>query len=116
GPGGEEAREKTEKAGASIRVGVLGHAPRNTIVGAMQRAGESGVNLELLTDTSPDRVLDESDVVLYLPWPPPEELTPAIAAMASRRPLVIFESESSAGWPTLDPQTWQPRGFDTRET
>ena len=82
---------------------------------AVQRAVESGANLELLTDTSPDRVLDESDVVLYLPWPPREELTPAIAAMASRRPLVMFESESSAGWPSLDPQTWQPRGFDTHE-
>jgi hypothetical protein len=33
--------------------------------------------------------------------------------MASRRPLVIFEDESSAGWPLLDPQTWQPRGFDS---
>jgi hypothetical protein len=27
----------------------------------------------------------------------------------------MFESESSAGWPSLDPQTWQPRGLDTRE-
>jgi hypothetical protein len=112
--GGEGAREEPRGTEA-LRVGVLGHSIRHTIVRAVQRAAESGAHLELLSDTSPDRVLDESDVVLYLPWPPREELTPAIAAMASRRPLVMFESESSAGWPSLDPQTWQPRGFDTRE-
>jgi hypothetical protein len=108
--GGKGARGE-----ASLRVGVLGHSLRDTIVSAVRRASESGARIELVTDTSPDRVLDDSDIVLHLPWPPRDDLTPAIAALAASRPLVIVESESSAGWPSLDPQTWQPRGFDTRD-
>jgi len=100
---------------AVIRIGVLGHPIRPTIVSAAHRASESGARIELMTDTPPDRVLDESDVVLHLPWPAHDDLTPAIAALAASRPLVIMESESSAGWPSLDPQTWQPRGFDVKD-
>ena len=101
---------------AVIRIGVLGHPIRQTIASAAHRASESGARIELMADTSPDRVLDGSDVVLHLPWPAPDDLTPAIAALAASRPLVIMESESSAGWPSLDPQTWQPRGFDVRDS
>jgi hypothetical protein len=100
---------------SAIRVGLIGHPRRHTIVSAVQRAAESGSNLELIPDTSADRVLDQADVALFIPWPPPDDLTSAIAAMAARRPLVILENESSAGWPLFDPQTWQPRGFDARE-
>jgi hypothetical protein len=113
GAAGKGPDEKAEKTGAFVRVGVLAHPLRHTIVNAVQRASESGARIELVPDTSPDRVLDESDIVLHLPWPPRDDLTPAIAALAASRPLVIVESESSAGWPSLDPQTWQPRGFDT---
>ena len=112
---GLQTRHNSTATHPYLRIGVLGHSIRHTIVRAVQRAVESGAHLELLTDTSPDRVLDDADVVLFMPWPPPDDLTPAIAVMASRRPLVMFESEASAGWPSLDPQTWQPRGFDTRE-
>jgi len=107
GPGGNVA---------PLRVGVLGHPLRHTIVGAVQRASETGAPIDLITDTSPDRVLDDSDIVLHLPWPANDDLTPAIAALAASRPLVIIEDESSAGWPLLDPQTWQPRGFDSGAT
>ena len=112
GAGGEGADEKTENTEALIRIGVLGHPLRQTIVSAVQRAADTEAKLDLLTDTSPDGVLEDADVILHIPWPPPDDLTPAIAAMASRHPLVIFETDSSAGWPLLDPQTWQPRGFD----
>jgi hypothetical protein len=113
--GDKGAGEHTETMAACVRVGVLGHPIRRTIVSAATRATESGASIELMTDTSPDRVLDDSDVVLHLPWPANDDLAPAIAALAASRPLVIVESESSAGWPSLDPQTWQPRGFDTRD-
>jgi len=36
--------------------------------------------------------------------------------MSSAKPLVIFETASSATWSTLDPQTWQPRGIGVTET
>ena len=35
---------------------------------------------------------------------------PALAGMAAGRPLIVFETEATADWPTLDPQTWQQRG------
>lgn len=113
-PGPGQTRPNSTTSDAFVRIGVLGHAIRQTIVNAAQRASESGARIELVADTSPDRVLDDSDIVLHLPWPPRDDLTPAIAALAASRPLVIVESESSAGWPSLDPQTWQPRGFDTK--
>jgi hypothetical protein len=115
GAGGNTAEAKAGRTEAFVRVGVFGHPIRHTIVSAANRATESGARIELMTDTSPDRVLDDSDVVLHLPWPANDDLAPAIAALAASRPLVIVESESSAGWPSLDPQTWQPRGFDSRD-
>jgi hypothetical protein len=60
-------------------------------------------------------VLDEADVVLFLPWPPSDDLTPAVAALADGRPLVMFETHASAGWPMLDPQTWLTRGIDVSD-
>jgi len=94
---------------------VLGHVLRQTIVQAVRRAIQSGASVELMAETSPDAVLRDADVILWLPWPPSDDLIPAIAAMSSGRPLVVFETESSAGWPTLDPQTWLTRGIDARE-
>ncbi|HEY1306093.1 MAG TPA: hypothetical protein VGF24_21215 [Vicinamibacterales bacterium] len=98
-----------------LRIGLLGHAPRQTIVHAVRRAMQSGASLELMAGASSDAVLRDADVIVALPWPPCDDLIPAIAAMSSGRPLVISETESSAGWPTLDPQTWLPRGIAARE-
>ena len=64
-----------------------------------------------MTDASPDRVLDEADVIVAMSWPPADEATLAIAGMAAGRAVVVFEAEHTAGWPALDPQTWQPRGW-----
>jgi hypothetical protein len=60
---------------------------------------------------APERVLKEADVVVALHWPPqgnPQVLP--LAAMAAGKPVIVFESAANAGWPALDPQTWQPRG------
>src|SRR5262245_51116149 len=106
---------RTAKHDSPLRIGVLGHSPRQTIVRAVRRAVDSGASVELMSDTSTDRVLRDADLILALPWPPNGDLIPAIAAMSCGRPLVVFETESSAGWPTLDPQTWLPRAIDARE-
>jgi hypothetical protein len=98
-----------------ISIGVFDHPLRHTIVEAVARAGGAGARLELLDGSSPERVLDEADVVLFLPWPPSDDLTPAIAALAEGRPLVMFETHASAGWPMLDPQTWLTRGIDVSD-
>src|SRR5687767_10907742 len=54
----------------------------------------------------------EADVIVSLPWPVTgEAYTSALAAMAARKPVIVLETTSTAEWPALDPQTWQPRGF-----
>ena len=98
-----------------MSIGVLDRPLRHTIVEAVARARGAGARLELLDGSSPDRVLDEADVVLFLPWPPSDDLTPAVAALADGRPLVMFETHASAGWPMLDPQTWLTRGIDVSD-
>jgi hypothetical protein len=81
---------------------------------AMARARHAGASAELLTDASPERLLRDADVVVSLPWPPHgEPPTSALAAMAAGKPMIVFESAASAGWPALDPQSWQPRGLTT---
>ena len=61
-----------------------------------------------LAESAPDA---RSDVVVALHWPPrgSPQLLP-LAAMAAGKPVIVFESAANAGWPALDPQTWQPRG------
>jgi hypothetical protein len=52
----------------------------------------------------------QADVVLALAWPPyGESLLPAIAGLAGRQAVIVFEAEATSGWPALDPQSWQPR-------
>ena len=78
---------------------------------AYDRAREAGARLELLADAPPDRILDHADVVIAMGWPPGDDSTLAIAGMAAGKAVVVFETEHTAGWPALDPQTWQPRGW-----
>lgn len=101
----------TPTPGEDLRVGILGHVCRRSIEHAVSRARASGSRVRLLAQTSPDQLLRDADVVLVMPWPPADDLTAAIAAMAHRRPIVLFDTVSTAGWPTLDPQTWLPRGL-----
>jgi hypothetical protein len=60
---------------------------------------------------SPDQILDKADIIIATSWPPADELTMALASMVAARPVIVLETESTAGWPALDPQTWQPRGW-----
>ena len=64
-----------------------------------------------MTDATPDRILDEADVIVAMTWPPADELTLAVAGMAAGKAVIVLETEHTAGWPALDPQTWQPRGW-----
>lgn len=50
------------------------------------------------------------EIVVATRWPCGDEPDPlAMAGLAAGRPVVTFETESTADWPALDPQTWQPR-------
>lgn len=105
---------ESSREGGLTLVGSLDGSRNGPIRRAVARAREAGARLELMTDASPDRVLDEADVIVAMSWPPADEATLAMAGMAAGRAVVVFEAAHTAGWPALDPQTWQPRGW-TRE-
>ena len=89
--------------------------PTTVVRRAIDRARDAGADLSLMTDASAEQILDQADIVIAAHWPPSDEMTLAIATMAAAKPVVVLETEHTAGWPTLDPQTWQPRGW-TGET
>lgn len=96
----------------STRFGLMGHGGADIMRRAMARANEAGAAAVLLDDATPDRTLETADVVVFLPWPwNGEPQTPALAAMAAGKPVVVLETAGTANWPALDPQTWRPRGF-----
>jgi len=52
------------------------------------------------------------DIVADLDWPlQGNALTTALAAMSAGKTVVAFETEETADWPALNPQTWKPRDF-----
>jgi hypothetical protein len=56
---------------------------------------------------------DPRDIVVALRWPyAGEPQTEALAGMAAGKPVIVFETEATADWPMLDPQTWRTRGAD----
>jgi hypothetical protein len=91
-------------------VGLLEFSRGGLVPRAFGRAGAAGARLEMMVGP-PDAILDEADVLIAMSWPPPGEPTMALAGMAAGRPVIVLETESTAGWPALDPQTWQPRGW-----
>jgi hypothetical protein len=52
------------------------------------------------------------DVVAALDWPVQGDAPiAALAGMAAGKTVIMFETEETADWPALNPQTWQPRDF-----
>jgi hypothetical protein len=79
---------------------------------ALAHARARGANARLLVDI-PERIIHAADVVMTLQGPGlGDTLSFALAAMSGARPILVLETETSADWPLLDPQTWKPRGPD----
>jgi hypothetical protein len=97
-------------SGQTLIVGAGDTVRQSLIQRAVTRARDAGAALELISGSTDD-VLARADIVVALAWPPADELTIALAGMAAGRPVIVMETESTAGWPALDPQTWQPRGW-----
>jgi hypothetical protein len=98
-------------AGSGIAVGLVESGRLAVVERAANRARDAGARLRLITG-APGRVIHEADVILALDWPPPAgPSVTALAAMAAGKPVVVIETLVTAGWPALDPQTWQPRGY-----
>ena len=54
----------------------------------------------------------QDDVVVAMEWPASgDAMTAALAGMADGKAVVVFETEETADWPALNPQTWRPRDF-----
>jgi hypothetical protein len=76
---------------------------------AAARAREAGADVSITPGLAD---LRNGDVVIALEWPPTGAPSiDAVRAMAAGLPAIVLETEAVAGWPTLDPQTWQPRAY-----
>ena len=97
--------------GSPVNVGALPGERLDVIRRALARTREPGAASVLLDEATPDQILHDADVIVSLPWPWfGEAQTPALAAMAAGKPVVVLETPATADWPALDPQTWRPRG------
>jgi len=94
-------------------VGAIDSSRNAVIQRAVGRARDAGAPLELIAGSA-ESVLEKADIVLAMTWPSADELTIALAGMAAGRPVIVLETEITAGWPALDPQTWQPRGWSSQ--
>ena len=91
-------------------VGALDYARNTVIQRVVGRARDAGAQLEVISGPA-ERILNDADIIVAARWPSADELTLARAGMAAARAVIVLETESTAGWPALDPQTWQPRGW-----
>ena len=117
-----------------IRFAVLGGDRRDVARRAIERARGGGAHATLLTaaesqeadGASGDQPLtsalaDEAlvrhaDVVIAMQWPATAAgVMDAALGMSAGRPVLVFETEGTATWPALDPQSWQPRGADGQD-
>jgi hypothetical protein len=92
------------RTGMSVRLSER-VSPR-TFDAALFRAHQAGA--------APIRVvsgeLNAADVVVAMQWPTfGRPLTDALSGLAAGRAVIVAETASTAHWPCLDPQTWQPR-------
>jgi glycosyltransferase involved in cell wall biosynthesis len=79
---------------------------------AFERARSAGATFDVLEREATAGVLAGSDVVIAPAWPPfHSSLTPLLAAMAAGKAVITSETEATAEWPAIDPQTWRPRGL-----
>ena len=112
------AKSDDPAATGSVRFAVYDRRVRggHLIDRAFERARNAGATFDVLErDATPD-VLARSDVVIAPAWPPfHAPLTPLLAAMAAGKPVITMETEATAEWPAIDPQTWRPRGLAVSE-
>jgi hypothetical protein len=102
------ARAEPGHTTSRITLGSLGNGSSEIVDRAIDRARESGAEVDLVTAN----ILRDADIILALPWPTSgEPQTEALAGMAAGKPVVVFDMEATADWPSLDPQTWKPRGL-----
>jgi hypothetical protein len=101
--------------GAPLRVLVCEDGSPGTVERAARRAREAGARLDVTRTAAADpRAVLDADVVVATRWPSlGRPLLAALLGAAAGNAVVVAEIESTASWPALDPQTWQPRALVT---
>ena len=83
---------------------------------AFERARKAGALFEVLESAPSPGALTRADVVIAPAWPPfHSSSAPLLAAMAAGKAVITTETEATAAWPAIDPQTWRPRGLAVHE-
>jgi hypothetical protein len=105
-------------ASAPIRLAVYDERDRGHLIDrAIERARNAGAPVELLERGAIRGVLARADIVIAPNWPPfHSSSTPLLAAMAAGKAVITTETETTAEWPALDPQTWRPRGLSISDS
>jgi hypothetical protein len=109
-PHRESQRPTLSSGSEEVMFGMLANDRVDVARRAFAHAREGSTPATLLVDSA-RTVMQRADVILALHWPGygnPQTL--ALAAMGSAKPVIVLETEASADWPMLDPQTWRARG------
>jgi len=107
------------RAGTPLRVLVCEDGTPGAVERAAARARGGGAGaLEVVRVRSADSgAARDADVIVATRWPSlGRPLRTALLGAAAGKAVVVAETESTAGWPSLDPQTWQPRALATGVT
>ena len=105
-------RDERRRVRAAVTFGMVATDSVDVARRAVDHARQSGASAALIVDTA-ERIVRDADVVLALQRPVfGKPRTLALGAMSGSKPVVVPETDATADWPLLDPQTWQPRGMD----
>jgi hypothetical protein len=95
-----------------LRVGLVAPDERclHMMTTVVARLREGNTIIAPIVADSPVDVLASADVIVSTAWPPTGGCADdVLAAMSLGIPAVVMESTDTAGWPSVNPQTWQPR-------
>ena len=109
------AAAAAREAALPLRVVVCEDGSPGAVERAAARARQAGANLDIVrAATMEPRAALDADVVVATRWPSlGRPLFAALVGAAAGKAVVVAETESTASWPALDPQAWQPRALAT---
>ncbi len=94
------------------RLAVFDSRGTDLVERALRRARDAGAAFEIIRPDADVNMLMQCDVVISPDWPPFHHTPAAVfAGMAAAKAVVTMETDATAEWPAMDPQTWRPRGI-----
>lgn len=109
-----EVQQVQKVRGAHVSFGLLATDRVELVERAVAHARAAGAGAVAIVDASPERLVRDADVIISMRCAARGEVDRlAVAALAAGTPLVTLETENTADWPALNPQTWRPRALAT---